>query len=242
MAKKTLCGTALVTGGAVRIGRAICERLAQSGYKVAIHYRDSRAAAESLKKKISKSGGTAEIFRCDLGKPAQAEKLIARVVKVFPDLSVLINNASVFEPSALKTFRLESFDRHMDTNLKAPMILTRDFARICKKGHIINILDTHITINRTAHTTYLLSKKSLADLTKISALELSPNIRVNAVAPGLILAPIRKQQGYLERMAKNVPARRTGNPENITQSITFLLENTYVNGQIIYNDGGEHLI
>ena len=157
-------------------------------------------------------------------------------------MSVLVNNASIFETSTVAGFSGSSFDRHMNINLKAPMILTREFAAACRRGHVINILDTHITSNKTDHATYLLSKKGLAELTKMAAVEFSPRVRVNAVAPGLILPPAGKSTKHLERLAKDVPLKRKGSLGNITRTVEFLINNDYVNGQIIFNDGGEHLL
>lgn len=119
--------------------------------------------------------------------------------------------------------------------------MTQEFAKVCKKGHVINMIDTNIVKNKTQHLTYLLSKKALLELTKLSAIELAPRIRVNGIAPGLILAPTGKGEGHLLARAKNVPLKKQGSPENIVQSVQFLIENTYLTGQIIFNDGGEHL-
>jgi len=242
MDKNTDNGTALVTGAARRIGREIALYLAKSGYRVAIHYRNSKQEARTLKNQIAAMGGKAGLFFCDLAKPRQAEKLIAKVCQKFPDLNLLVNNASEFKPSQWKSLNLEQLKSDLNTNLLAPIILTRDFARACSSGHVINIVETHITQSQSRHAAYLLSKKSLAEFTKMAAVEFSPKLRVNAIAPGLILAPIKKPKSYLQRLSKNVPLKKTGNTQNITQSIAFLLNNDYVNGQILFNDGGEHLL
>lgn len=233
---------ALVTGGAVRIGQAISLALARNGYSVALHYGHSRAQARATANQIQKQGGVCKTFSCDLASAQAAEKLVPDVLKEFGRLDVLINSASIFEKSTLKDGSLELWDRHFAVNLKAPYILLRAFARNVKEGSIINILDTHIVQNKTAHAAYLLSKKSLAELTKIAAIEFAPAIRVNGVAPGLILPPASYDEAYLDRLAKQVPLQRKGNPEHIVQAILFLLASDYVTGQVIYEDGGEHLV
>lgn len=233
---------ALVTGGAVRIGQAISLALARCGYSVALHYGHSGAQAEQTAKQIRKEGGVCKTFSCDLASAQAAEELVPDVLKEFGRLDVLINSASIFEKSTLKDGSLELWDRHFAVNFRAPYILLRAFARNVKEGSIINILDTHIVQNKTAHAAYLLSKKSLAELTKMSAIEFAPAIRVNGVAPGLILPPASYDEAYLDRLAKQVPLQRKGNPEHIVQAILFLLASDYVTGQVIYEDGGEHLV
>jgi len=239
---KTLQKTALITGGGKRIGKAIALKLAHRGFTIALHYNHSRLAAQTTAAQITKNGGICKLFSCDLSNEKAVSALLQKVRKKLTPPELLINNASLFEKSKLRTARLKSFNQHMAINLKAPFILSRDFANTCKKGHIINILDTHITQNQTKHMIYLLSKKALAELTKMSALELAPNIRVNGIAPGLILSPVNVKKGHINRLAKNVPLKKKGEPSQITACIEFLLDNPYLTGQILYNDGGEHLI
>jgi len=234
-------GTVLVTGGAQRIGKAICLALSEYGYKIALHYNRSQKEAEALARQIKKDGGICEIFHCDLADEQKTLSLINTVHKKLSKLNLLINNASIFEKSNLKTANINALTRHFDINFKAPFILSSQFAHLCKKGQIINILDTKISKNRTNYLSYLLSKKSLFELTKLSAIELAPDIRVNGVAPGLILPPTNKKTDYLQRLAENIPLRKKGMVKHITQSIQFLLENDYVTGQVIFEDGGEHL-
>jgi NAD(P)-dependent dehydrogenase (short-subunit alcohol dehydrogenase family) len=232
----------LITGGAKRIGKEICLSLSQKGYAIALHYNHSVGAAKEIAKTIRKKGGTCKIFPCDLSNEEETAALIANVLKEFSLLDVLINNASVFKPTPIKKFHSGSLDRHFAINFKAPYILTAQFAKKCKKGHIINILDTHITDNKRPQADYLLSKKTLAELTKLSAVELAPRIRVNGIAPGLILPPAGAKPHYLEKLAKKVPLKQKGTVKQIVQCVEFLIDNPYLTGQIIYNDGGEHLI
>lgn len=243
MAKKTTSRkVVLVTGGARRIGGAICRTLGRSGYSIALHYGTSSAAAEQTAGRIHEDGGICATFACDLADVRATENLVPCVLEEFGRLDVLINSVSIFEKSSLEEGSLEIWDRHFAVNLKAPYILMRSFAHWAKEGNIINMLDTHIVRNKTSHAAYLLSKKTLAELTKLAAVEFAPRIRVNAVAPGLILPPASQKTHYLDRLAKQVPLRRKGSVGHITHAISFLLENDYVTGQVIYEDGGEHLV
>ncbi len=235
-------GTALVTGGAQRIGRALCLALASWGYKIAINYNSSKKEAETLSQEIQKQNGTCKIFPCNLSNESETANLIKNVHQSFPDLSLLINSASVFEHSSLRQLNLDDYHKNISLHVTAPLILCRDFANLAKKGQIINILDTHITQNKTPHFLYLLSKKCLYELTKMAAVELAPDIRVNGIAPGLILPPKGKENAYLDRLAQKIPLQRKGEPANIVQAVEFLLNNPYVTGQVIFVDGGEHLL
>ncbi|MFA5060189.1 MAG: SDR family oxidoreductase [Candidatus Omnitrophota bacterium] len=233
---------ALITGGAKRIGQAISLSLAQLGFDIALHYNRSRKEAENTASQIRKTGVHCEIFKADLENGRETLALIAKVSRRFPKLSLLVNSASIFKKSKLTTDNLKLFNMHFSINFKAPYILSCDFAKICKSGQIINILDTHITTSKTTYPAYLLSKKLLGEFTSLAALQFAPKIRVNAIAPGLILAPAAKDETYLKRLAQNIPLKKRGNPTNITHAIQFLLENGYVSGQTIFIDGGEHLL
>ncbi len=235
-------GTALVTGGAKRIGKEICLALGRMGYNVAVHYHSSRRQAEETAKQIRHNKVECEIFPCDLNRQQRTLSIIQSVYTRFPDLNVLVNSASIFKKSRLATTDLHLFQEHFATNFHAPYILICEFARLCRRGHIINLLDTDITRNKTEYFSYLLMKKALADLTKMAAVALSPQIRVNGICPGLILPPPGQGDEYLQRQAKNVPLQKKGEVDNITHSLRFLLGNDYVTGQFIFNDGGEHLV
>ena len=234
-------GCALVTGGANRIGKGISLKLSSLGFDIALHHNASERAAQETAKEIRKQKSRCTIFSCDLNNETQTKSLLTKIARSFPNITLLINNASIFEPSKLLPGSLNTFNRHMNINLKAPYILTCAFAEKCKKGQIINILDTHITQNKTAHIAYLLSKKALESLTHLSATALAPSIRVNGIAPGVILPPKGKRASYLNRLVQDVPLKKKGDIDHITQSVQFLLENDDLTGQIIFVDGGEHL-
>lgn len=241
MNKKKNAGTALVTGAARRIGRAIALELASLGYSIALHYHHSKEQAEVSAAEIRQKGVRCELFSCDLSDETQTSNLTAKVFKKFPSLNLLVNSASLFERSEFAVKDLKLFNDHFAINLKAPFILSCDFFRLCKKGQIINLLDANIVKNQTSHVAYLLTKKSLADMTKLAAVAFAPHIRVNGIAPGLILPARGETAESLDRMARKIPLKRKGDILTITQSIKFLIENDYLTGQIIFNDGGEHL-
>ncbi len=235
-------GTVLITGAAKRIGRAIAIYLANQGYNIALHYNNSHQDAQNVANCINKEKGHCETFRTDFSDFKTVYQLIPKVYKKFPDLQFLVNNASIFNPSNIQNPNLADFDEEIAVNLRAPFVLTSQFAKLVQNGKIVNILDTNITKNKTSYLSYLLSKKSLADLTRLTAIELAPRIQVNAVAPGLILAPKLKNSEYLDRLAKNIPSKRRGDPQDIAKTVHFLLENPFITGQTIFVDGGEHLL
>ncbi len=234
--------TALLTGAGQRIGRAIALKLASMGYSIAAHYNQSQKEAEELARDVRALKQKAETFQCNLFDSDAVSTLINSVRKKFPGLSLLVNNASIFEKSEFPTSSVKNLERYLAVHLKAPYILTQEFARLCKSGSIINILDTHISDNTTNHFDYLLSKKALAEFTKQAAVALAPKIRVNGIAPGLILPPAQEKANYLNRLAQKIPLKRKGDIKNITQAVEFLATSGYVTGQILFVDGGEHLI
>ena len=231
----------LITGGAKRIGETIALHLSSLGYAIALHHNHSHTDVQRLARKIKEQGGWCEIFKADLAKENETVPLIKNVLKKLPNLKVLINNASIFERSNLHTEDLKIFDRHMAINLKAPYILSIQFAKHCKSGQIINLLETNIVKNKLTHVAYLLSKKALASLTNLSAVEFAPNIRVNGVAPGFILPPVKRSNAYIKKLLDEIPLKHQGNPLDIAKAIQFLLEHEYLTGQIIFVDGGQHL-
>ena len=180
---------ALITGSAKRIGKKIAQFLASEDYDVAIHYNKSDSEAKKVADKLIKYGITTSIFKADLNDEKSVLKLIHNVQNEFSNLNLLINNASIFVESSLVETDEELLNRTLNINFKAPFILSREFAKKCTEGQIINILDTRISKNSTSHFVYSISKKALAEFTKLAAVELAPGVRVNGIAPGLILPP-----------------------------------------------------
>lgn len=235
--------TALITGASKRIGKGLAEHLAQYGWSVVIHFSSSENAAIQLVNQLSKQfrHQKFEAFKADLSQINEVVGLIPNAIAKFGKIDLLINNASVFSSGYLKSTSPELFNSQIDVNLKAPFFLIRDFANHCKKGNIINFVDTRITSNKSNFAAYSLSKKGLWDLTQMAALELAPDIRVNAIAPGVTLSPENEDENYLLNLAKNIPMKKPGGLEPIIKSLDFILENNHLTGQLIFADGGENL-
>ena len=235
---------ALVTGGTLRIGRGITLALARQGAKLLIHCNRSRLEADKLARQITAAGGEAEILQADLAglaDPEQVEQLITRTNEAGPD--ILINNAAIFPKDSFRDFTPDGLDQSVRVNALAPALLSRAFARQTKRGDVINLLDCRIGDYDAGHLSYHLSKQMLFSLTRIMALDLAPGIRVNAVAPGLVLAPAGEEYSDELRLelAKSNPLKRWGTIEEVSRAVLFLLENPFITGQVIYVDGGRHL-
>ena len=235
--------TALITGSSKRVGKAIAEHLADKGWNVAIHLNTSEKPAEVLVNELTTkyTQQKFQAFKANLSSMDEVIKLIPKVLQEIGEIHLLVNNASVFDPGYIKTTEPELFDEQININLKAPFFLIRDFANLCKQGNIINFVDTRVTSNKSNFAAYSLSKKGLWDLTQMAALELAPAIRVNAIAPGVTLAPEDKDENYLHNLAQNIPMKKPGGLEPIIKSVDFILENNHLTGQLIFADGGENL-
>ncbi len=236
-------GVALVTGAAHRIGKAIATHLAEQGWSVAIHYHHSEQTAAGFATTLRgrHPGQQFEIFGCDLSDAPPLLDLIPAVIEKMGIPRLLVNNASVFEPGTLMQTNPGLLEHHLAVNLKAPLFLIQRFAALCGRGLIINVADTRITTDKFNYAAYSLSKKALWELTRMAAAELGPAIRVNAVAPGLILPPEGKDETYLLNLARNIVMKKPGGLKPIVQSIDFMLSNDYLTGQLIFCDGGENL-
>lgn len=156
-------------------------------------------------------------------------------------ITLLVNNASIFEESSLNDFSEEDLARNIEINAMAPLRLSRALARTNRVACIVNLLDTKIVGVDDAHVAYHLSKRMLLTLTRMTALDYAPRIRVNAVAPGLVLPPAGKNERYLESLAGDLPLQRHGTAEDVAAAVVFLAESTFITGQVIFVDGGRHL-
>jgi NAD(P)-dependent dehydrogenase (short-subunit alcohol dehydrogenase family) len=235
--------TVLITGAAKRIGKALSLHLAARGWNIAIHYHSSQSEALTLQKELKSlyANQQFEIFKADLNYADEVEKLIPQVLQSMNSIDVLINNASVFDKCSLADTDTDLFNRNMNINFRAPFILTREFINHCGKGEIINFVDTKITSNKSNYAAYCLSKKALWEMTQMTALEAGPSIRVNAIAPGLTLAPEEKNEQYLWKMAANIAMKRPGGLQPVLKSLDYILDNDYLTGQLLFCDGGENL-
>jgi len=232
---------ALVTGSAIRLGKHIALALAQYGFDIALHYNSSETEAENTAAEIRQHGVKCHLFQRDITQTNQIKPLMTQVLEVFPHLGVLVNSAAGYTQAHIATTTPDIFDFQFALNLRAPFFLTQAYAELCGKGNVINVIDNKIAFNQYQFAAYLLSKKALAEFTKLAALEFSPNIRVNGVAPGLTLPILSRSEEYLEWRLQGTPLKIKGEPQKITQAIISILENNFMTGQILFIDGGESL-
>ncbi len=233
--------TALITGGAVRIGAAISRALAAEGCNLVVHYNRSRRAAEQLCCALRERVAALAI-RSDLMSERQVGNLISAAVQRVGRLDILINNAAVFHKDSFRTLTAAKLEDEFFVNLFAPLLLMREFTRICKGGKIVNLLDRRITGLDASCVPYVLAKRALADATRMAALAFAPRITVNAVAPGAILPPPGKGREYLRDQAGPVPLRRQCTPAEVADAVVFLLKHDALTGQIVFVDGGQGLL
>jgi len=237
-------GTALVTGAARRIGRAIALDLARQGWNVAVHCHRSEADAQATVAEIERSGGRAAVLRADLTRDDQARSLVAHAAAALGPVHCLVNNASVFEGDTVETATRESWDAHIETNLRAPFVLMQAFSSELPAGaagNVINVLDERVWNLTPFFVSYTVSKAGLWALTRSMALALAPRIRVNAVGPGPTLPSPRQTLAEFERQCRRMPLRRGTTPEEICAAVRFILDSPAMTGQMIALDGGQHL-
>ena len=236
--------TVLVTGAARRIGRAIALDLARHGWAVAVHCNRSEAEAREVVNRIERDGGRAALVRADLARESETEALVPQAAAALGPLTCLINNASVFELDLADTVTRASWDAHLETNLRAPFVLTQAFARQLpdgQPGHVINLLDQRVWNLTPYFISYTVSKTALWTLTRQLALALAPRIRVNAIGPGPALKSPRQTEADFQRQCEMTPLRRGTTPEEICAAVRFILDSPALTGQMIVLDGGQHL-
>jgi NAD(P)-dependent dehydrogenase (short-subunit alcohol dehydrogenase family) len=232
---------ALITAGAKRIGRAMSARLARLGYDVAVHYHKSKEEAEDLRSQLENLGVSCKLFQSDFNDTADTAALVDQVHQDLPNLQLLINSASVFHAVDFLKSDENDLNTNINVHLRAPYLLTREFAKTVKKGQIINLVDASFVRNETVFFAYQLTKKALVELTLMSARRLGPDIRVNAIAPGLVLPPDHKAGIEFEERMKDNPLERRGDIDDILGALDYLVVSEHVTGQILFVDGGEHV-
>jgi pteridine reductase len=239
----------LVTGGAKRVGAAICRRLHAAGARIVIHYRSSSDAARALAVELgARRPDSAVLARADLTKSGAPEALINEAIGAFGRLDAVVNNASSFYPTAVGEITERAWQDLLGTNLKAPLFLSQAAAAELKKarGVIINIIDIHAVSPMKKHVVYNIAKAGLAMLTRSLALELGPEVRVNGVSPGTILWPesdLWQDDLTRQRIINQTALRRIGEPDDIAKTVEFLIGAApYITGQIIAVDGGRSVV
>jgi NAD(P)-dependent dehydrogenase (short-subunit alcohol dehydrogenase family) len=240
---------ALVTGGAVRLGRAFALHLARRGHDVALHYHSSADAAEETARMVREAGRRCQTFRADLGELDGLDAFFREVQTAFPGLGVLVNNASVYFERTMATTTPEELRRCLHVNTAAPWLLTAAFARGVQEartgppgGIVVNIIDNKIHFNQTDYAPYLLSKHGLSEVTRLSALEFAPDIRVNGIAPGVVMPASSRAPDYVAWRIEGIPVKKQGDSRHLTEALDYLLDNDFVTGQILTVDGGEGLM
>jgi NAD(P)-dependent dehydrogenase (short-subunit alcohol dehydrogenase family) len=245
---------ALVTGAGKRLGRAMALCLAGRGFDVAVHYAASRKEAEALVAEITAMGRRAVALRADLLIESQVEKLVERAVQgLGGPLTVLINNASIFEYDSIRTATRKSWDRHLESNLRAPFVLIQHFAEQAPKAGrdaagepiakalVVNMLDQRVHKLTPEFMSYTIAKMGLWALTRTAAQGLAPDVRVNGIGPGPTLRGHRQSDDHFARQRAATLLQRGANPADVTAALGFFLDSPSVTGQMIAVDGGQHL-
>lgn len=235
---------AVVTGAAVRLGRGIALALARQGHPVGVHYHDSEAEARETADEIRSGGGSAFLLKADLADPAQIEAMFARIRALPHRLGVLVNSAAVMISGDLATMTVAEWDGTLALNLRAPWLCAREAAACMGEsgGVIINITDIGARKTWTGYPAYTVSKSALETLTRLLARQLAPAVRVNAVAPGLILPSENLPAEEWRRLVQRLPLQTAGTPEAVAQAVLSLIQNEYITGETLLVDGGYALI
>jgi NAD(P)-dependent dehydrogenase (short-subunit alcohol dehydrogenase family) len=244
MSQPSSPGTVLITGAAKRIGKALALDLGARGWNVAVHYSTSAKDAGDVVAAIEATGSKAIALDADLANAEATLALVGRAAAALGPVTCLINNASLFEKDMLPTLTVQSWDEHLDINLRAPALLTQAFAAQLPEGasgNVINIIDQRVW-NLTEHFfSYTISKAGLWAMTQSAALALAPRIRVNGIGPGPILPSSRQSQADFDRQCAATPLQRGSSPEEICDAVRYILKAPAMTGQMIALDGGSHL-
>jgi pteridine reductase len=234
---------ALVTGGAVRLGRAIASALAEDGYRLVIHYHASSDSAEALVEKIRARGGEAVAIGADLADAEAVRRLAREAVDAFGRMDVLVNNASIFPPEPLEDTDEALWDRAMAVNLKAPFFLIRHLAPALResRGVVVNLEDLAGLQAWEGYAAHGISKAGLVHLTKVAARALAPEVRVNGIAPGTVLPPESMSDDEVRALARRAPLQKNGSPDDVVRALRYLLAADFVTGETLVVDGGRLL-
>ena len=233
----------IITGGATRMGAAIARKLSGPKKEILIHYNKSKVKAEKLKKELSLNGTKVYLVKGDLSKETDIKKIIKFAKSKLKFFDCLINNASLFENDKLENFTTDSWGLHLRTNLRAPALLSKEFAKniIGKNNNIINIIDQRIFKLTPFFFSYTISKTGLFTLTKTSAMSLSPNIRVNGIAPGPTMKNKRQSDKHFKKQFLATPLKKQVDVNEICNAVDFFIKNRSITGQVIAIDSGQSL-
>ncbi|REK50843.1 MAG: short chain dehydrogenase [Proteobacteria bacterium] len=233
----------IITGGATRIGAAIAKKLSGPNKEILIHFNKSKTKAEILKKQLEKNNTKVYLVKGDLSKEKDINKILKFAKSKLNYFDCLINNASLFENDKLDNFTKNSWNNHINTNLKAPALLSKGFSKNIKKGNnnIINIIDQRVFKLTPFFFSYTLSKTGLYTLTKTSAMSLSPNVRVNGIAPGPTIKNIRQSEKHFKKQYLATPLKRQVDVSEICNAVDFFIKNRSITGQVLAIDSGQNM-
>lgn len=231
----------LITGSAQRVGASLALSFADAGYDILLHFHNSEAAAERIKRDIEAKGVQCTLLAHDLCDVAGIDAFMKEARRLVPHCEVLVNNASVFERGLLMETDEKLFDEQMAINFKAPFFVTQAFVRYFKKGCVINMLDTSVKETQGSHFAYLLSKKALASFTSMAARQLGPDIRCHGICPGILLPSNELDEEYMQRVAPTLPMKKIGTLDQVASTALWLAE-SQTTGQFIFVDGGQHVL
>ena len=233
----------IITGGATRIGAAIAKKLSGPDVEMLVHFNKSKSKAESLKRNLSLEGTKVYLIKGDLSKENDVNRILRYAKNKLKYFDCLINNASLFENDKLENFTTDSWGKHLRTNLRAPALLSKEFAKNIsgKNNNIINIIDQRVFKLTPYFFSYTISKTGLYTLTKTSAMSLAPNIRVNGIAPGPTIKNKRQSEKHFKKQYMATPLRRQVDVDQICNAVDFFIKNRSITGQVISVDSGQSL-
>lgn len=234
---------ALVTGGAVRVGRALTLGLAEAGYDMVVHYHASGGPAREALRAVEALGRRAALVQADLSTGAGATATVEAAAETFGRLDLLVNSASTFESAPLLEVDEASWDQVMAINLKGPFLTVKAAADMLReaRGSVVNILDSAALEPWVDYPHHSVSKAGLLHLTRILARVMAPHVRVNAVAPGMVLPPADMDEAARRRERDRTPLGRAGNPQDVVRTVLFLAASPFITGEVVVVDGGRHL-
>ena len=233
----------ILTGGATRIGAAIAEKISGPNKEIIIHFNKSKSKAESLKRKLQNYGTKVYLVKGDFSKEKNVKKFIKLAKSKLKYFDCLINNASLFENDKLKNFNTKSWEKHLSVNLRAPAILSKEFSKNVKgkNNNIINIIDQRVFKLTPYFFSYTISKTGLYTLTKTSAMNFAPNIRVNGIAPGPTIKNQRQTEKHFKKQYLATPLKKQVDVNEICNAVDFFIKNSSITGQVIAIDSGQNL-
>lgn len=234
---------ALVTGGAVRLGRVLALALARSGVNVAIQYHASARDAETLRAQVNELGVRFAAIRADLSRAEAVGSTFTSAQEALGSIDILVNNAAIFLPGGWQDSTVADWDTQFAINLRAPFFLSQAFARGLNgsRGHIVNIADWRGVRPGVGHMAYTYAKAGLVAMTRSLAQAMAPDVQVNAIAPGAVLPPPGQGNEYLNSLAGQIPLRRHGTPDDVAEAMLYLLHSDFVTGELLYVTGGQEL-